>query len=115
MLDDREWFVEVVQQASPLLIRGRTPEALGVVFEGVPLDQQEIARGTLQAVLEAHGPASLGRGDDRAGGAERRLEAFLLTGDHVEDRVFEDHHVTLTPVAAAAPIGSQGWADRTGI
>ena len=49
VLDRRERVVEVVQQPLPLVILRRATESLGVIFQGVPLHQQEVGVRALEA------------------------------------------------------------------
>ena len=55
MLHLREWVVEVVEQAAPFLVLGRASEALGVVFQGLPVDQEDVPVGLLEALLRLAG------------------------------------------------------------
>src|SRR5437588_12149522 len=67
VLDGREGVVEVVEQRAPLLVLGRPAEAFGVVFEAVPLDQQQIPARLFDAAFEPQGTEARHRGDDRLG------------------------------------------------
>jgi hypothetical protein len=52
VLDRRERVVEAVKQPAPLLVARRLAEALRVVFEPLPRDEQEIAVRRLDAPLQ---------------------------------------------------------------
>jgi hypothetical protein len=96
VLDDGRGVVEVVEQPAPLLERFRTPKALGVVFQSLPFDQQEVAPRRLETTFEPHRATPGGSGDERTGEGEGRLVSLVLTGVDIEDDVLEDHCPRLT-------------------
>ena len=53
MLDGGEGVVEVMQEGFPPLVFGWAAEALGVIFEAIPLDEQQVTRGLLDPVVES--------------------------------------------------------------
>ena len=55
MLHLRKGVVEVVEQAAPFLVRSRASEALGVVFQGLPVDQEDVTLGLGQKRLRSLG------------------------------------------------------------
>ena len=83
MLHLRKGVVEVVEQAAPFLVRGRASEALGVVFQGLPVDQEDVPVGLFQALLQLVGDVALGRREDRLGLAESGFEVLGLAGLNV--------------------------------
>jgi trans-2-enoyl-CoA reductase len=52
VLDCGEGIIEAVQERLPLLIFGRGAEANGVVFERLPMDEQYVTAGVLNATAE---------------------------------------------------------------
>ena len=48
VLHRRERVIEVVQELAPALIRRRTAEALGVILETLPFDEEQIAARALE-------------------------------------------------------------------
>lgn len=96
----REGVVEVMEKASPLLILRRAAKTLSVVFQPVPLHQEQIARWTFQAPVQTQRYEPRHGGDDVLCLCERLLEAPLLTLSDIETGVFENHVPILPRVAA---------------
>ena len=91
VVDRGERVVEVVEQLSPLLVRRRAAEAFGVVFEAVPLDQQQVVARSLDTARERQANEAAHRLDRRPSFGERILKGRFLTRHHRKHRVLEDH------------------------
>ena len=103
VLDDRERFVEFVQQSSPLLIFGRTAKPDLVVIDGVPPHEQQIGLRMLDPTRKRQAAESRHRRNDALCLGKSRLELRLTAWLDGEKRVFDDaallsgcHGVTLT-------------------
>ncbi len=83
MLHLRKGVVEVVEQAAPFLVRGRASEALGVVFQGLPVDQEDVPVWLFQALLQLVGDVAIHRSEDRLGLPESSFEVLGLAGLNV--------------------------------
>lgn len=66
-------------------------ESLGVVSEGFPFNEEQIAVLMLDTSRKPQCPEPLGGGDDGSGMTECRLEVIFRTATHVEDGMFENH------------------------
>ena len=84
MLYGGEGIVEVMQENLPLLILRRAAKADGVVFEGLPLHEQEVAAAVFEAAAEFVGDIARRVGEDGRCSAECGLEAGFLISDDVE-------------------------------
>jgi len=103
VLDRRVRVVEVVQQRPPPLIVGRVAEALGVILEPVPANEEDVAIRVLEAALELE-VIEPGHGrDDGLGLFERHLELGGFGGTDVEDCQFEDHAPEATALVTGGP------------
>lgn len=51
VLDFWKWLVEMMQQRLPFLILRRLAKALGMIFQRVPLDQQDVPVAVLHTFL----------------------------------------------------------------
>ena len=112
VLDDRERLVEVVEQLAPLLISGRSAEALGVVLERLPLHEEQVSGRTFQAAGQRQAEEAALRRDDLSRLGEGSLEVGLAAGDDGQDGLFEDHRaiVSRAPAVVAATTTTTGAA-----
>ena len=67
VLHHREGVVEVVERSAPVLVPGRAPEALRVILQALPFDEEQEAAGPLHATLHAERDETGAGGDDRRG------------------------------------------------
>lgn len=107
VLDGGKRVVEVMQEPPPLLVLRRRPETLGVVFDGRPLHEQQVAVRPLRAPVKLQRLKPWHRSDDRLrlgeGGFEVRFPARL----HFEESMLCDH-------ASIIPDASRRLPDRAG-
>jgi hypothetical protein len=66
-------------------------EADGVIFESLPLDEEDVAARILDRAAEFVGDVAACAGEDGDGAAEVCLKCWFLAGDDVEGGDFEDH------------------------
>jgi hypothetical protein len=59
-----EGIVEVMQEGLPFLISRRGAEADGMVFERLPMDEQDISVGVLETAAEFVGDVTMHAGED---------------------------------------------------
>ena len=91
MLDAGKGLVEMMQQRAPFLVLRGLPKALGVVFQGLPIDQQGILRWVLQAALQLVREIARHADDDRGGLAKGRFERRLAAGNNLQYGEFKNH------------------------
>src|SRR5215470_7581594 len=91
MLDDREWIVEMMQQAFPVLILGRAPKSNRVRFERLPINEQNITIRNLDAALQLVRQITRHRRDYRRGLRECGFEFRFHSRPNVQYRDFQDH------------------------
>jgi hypothetical protein len=106
-----ERVVEEEEQASPLLLLGRPAEAVRVVLEGVPLDEEEVGAGAFEASGEAESPEAAGGRDGPLGLREGVLELGFRAGPDWQEGVLEDHGGTIA-APGLCPEGSAEARDR---
>lgn len=112
VLHDREGIVEVVEQLAPSLVFSGVSESLGVVLEPTPLHQQQVGSRSLDAAREGQPLEALHSCDDRLGFVEGGHKGVLLTLNHSEDGMFEDH-LDMLPVRGRLNEGPR--RERTGV
>jgi hypothetical protein len=116
VLNHWERVVEVVKELTPLLVGVGMAEPLGVIFETIPLDQQQVSGRGLDALLKTDGPAPRRRSDDRESRSEGPFEVLLLSRNDVNYSVFEDHRSKLVHVKDAQPPSSRvGSLQKRGV
>jgi hypothetical protein len=76
MLNNREWFVELVQVPAPLLVFRRATKPLGVVLDTIPLDEQQVVIGSLDAARQPQVVKARHAGNQRHRIVERGLKCF---------------------------------------
>src|SRR4051812_42274396 len=103
MLDDGKRLIEMMEQAAPMLIRLRLPEANGVIFERAPFHQQEITIGRFETAAQLQ-PSKTGRRRDKwARLTHGRFKSRFLPRPHIEDRRFAYHARARSGPRAPAP------------
>ena len=80
MLHFGEGVIEMVEEFPPPLELVGAPETLHVVFKAIPLDEQQVAARSFDALLEPQAPEPGGRGDDGLGRRKGLFEGLLLRG-----------------------------------
>ena len=91
MIDGGEGFVKVMQPFAPFLIFRRAAKAHRMVFQRVPLDQDQILPAGFQAALERNRLEALHGADERHGIVERGLILAFHAGFDVADERFQNH------------------------
>jgi len=88
MFDDGKGIVVVMQKRSPALIFRGLSETDGMVFEAIPMDEQDVSIRIFDTSLKlvAH-EAGHGR-DDRLGLSKGRFKLIGFAGANVEDGDF---------------------------
>src|SRR5689334_22367266 len=110
VLDRRKRIVEVVQKPLPILILRRLTEANGMVFERLPIDEQDVAVRHLDTALQLVRYEAGHRSDDRRRLFERRFERSLAPGANVQHCDLENH--LTSPVCRSAEPTFHGMACR---
>lgn len=94
VLHGRKWIIKAVQQLLPLLVFGRAAKALGVILQGLPLHQQNIAIVLFQAALHAVTDVT-GHVRNNALRARKGVFEFCgLVGPHIQQGNFQNHSPT---------------------
>jgi hypothetical protein len=99
MLHGGKRRVEMMQQRTPFLVLGGSPETLGVVFQPRPFHQQQV-RGWVLDAAGQHEALEAGHGaNDGFRFAKSSLEVFLQAGPDGEQCMF-GNHPTIMPEAS---------------
>ena len=91
VLNRWEWIVEVVQKCLPFLIFFGAAKTDRMRLQGFPLNKQDVPVPGLQAVLQLMRHIARHARNNRGRGPKCGLELNFLTGDHIQDRYFQDH------------------------
>lgn len=83
--------VEVMQEGLPFLISRGGAEADSVIFERLPMDEQDVSVGVLETAAEFVGDVTVHAGEDWDRAAEVCFKCAFLAGHDVEDGDFENH------------------------
>src|SRR5689334_8761967 len=118
MIDGGEGFIEMMQSLAPFLIFRRAAKAHRVIFQRVPIDEDQILPGGFQAALQRNRLKTLHGADERHGVMQRRfVVAFHARFDMADER-FQNHFAfcrmnSLRPPSVSAA-AIRAWA-RSGM
>src|SRR5215470_9117659 len=91
MLDDREWVIELVQEIFPFCIAFGSAKSYGVVFERLPLHEEQVAVRSFETPAQLMRDVTHRRGNQRTRNSKCFFECVPHRRNDVENCDFENH------------------------